>query len=57
MHNDSLRMSFGAFCPGGVRNVSSESSDVTFDVLYELSQPMGRTEFSSIYENRINSAS
>ena len=33
------------------------SSDVTFNVACELSQPMGKTEFSSTAKNRTNSVS
>ena len=40
-------------------DVTSEihSSDVTFNVGCELSQPMGKTEFSSATRNRTNSVS
>ena len=33
------------------------TTDVTFSVLYESSQPMGKTEFSSTAKNRTNSVS
>ena len=37
-----------------ISDVTSEikSSDVTFNITCELSQPMGKTEFSSTAENR-----
>ena len=38
-------------------NSEIERSDLTFHVACELSQPMGKTEFSSTAKNRINSVS
>ena len=35
--------------------IEIQHSDVTFNVAYELSQPMGKTEFSSTAKNRTNS--
>ena len=57
-HNDLLRTSFGVF-HGSECDVASENynSDVTFNVACVLSQPMGKTKFSSSAKNRINSVS
>ena len=50
-----LRRSFWVFRYGAL--VSFETTDVTFSVSCELSQPMGKTEFSSTAKNRTNSVS
>ena len=57
-HNDLFRTLFSVF-HGDVCDVTSEiqNSDVTFNIAYELSQPMGKTEFSSTAINRATSVS
>ena len=40
-----------------VRKESLQTTDVTFSGSCELSQPMGKTEFSSTAKNRTNSVS
>ena len=49
-HNDLLRTSFGVF-RGGIKVTSPVilTSDVTFNVASELSQPMGKTESVHIF--------
>ena len=44
---------------GGISYVTIDfySSDVTFNIVCELSQPMGKTEFSSTAKSRSNSVS
>ena len=39
------------------RKHRSKTAEVTFSVTYELSQPMGKTEFFSTAKNRTNSVS
>ena len=49
-------MSFGVNCGGAkMTSLLKFSSDITFSGAYELSQPMGKTEFSSTAKNRTNS--
>ena len=50
---DLFRTFFGVF-RGGTKMTSS---DVTFNVAFELSQPIGKTEFFSNAKNRTNSVS
>ena len=58
-HNDPFQTSLCVFC-GGAKMTSLlkfKVSDITFNVACELSQPMGKTEFSRIAKNRTNSFS
>ena len=57
-YNKLFRTSFGIFHHDAC-DVTNEmqSFDVTFIVACELSQPMGKTEFSSIPKSRTNSVS
>ena len=55
LYDDQLRTLFGVFITA--REERLYTTDVTFSVSCELSQSMGKTEFSSTAKNRINSVS
>ena len=58
-NHDFFRTSFGVFSCWYKNDVTSEiySSEVTFNIECEMSQPIGKTEFSSTAKNGINSVS
>ena len=51
-HNHLLQTSFGVFHSGAYDVTYEITSDVTFNIACELSQPMGKTEFFSTAKKR-----
>ena len=56
LYDSIIQTSFSVFLLRNVNDVSKRT-DITFSVSSRLFQPMGKTEFSSIAENRTNSVS
>ena len=56
VHNDLPQTTFRVFSCGRKGDIISEiqSSDITYYAACELSQPTGKTEFSSTAKNRTN---